>query len=44
MKSEELTMFNFSPKFKFDEERDQYVAELNGVEFVFDELQGGICI
>ena len=32
-------MFNFSPKFKFDEERDQYVAELNGVEFVCDELQ-----
>ena len=28
-------MFNFSPKFKFDEERDQYVAELNGVEFVY---------
>ena len=32
-------MFHFSPKFKFDEERDEYVAELNGVEFVCDELQ-----
>jgi len=30
---EEPTMF------KFDEERDEYVAELNGVEFVCDELQ-----
>ncbi len=25
--------------FKFDEERDEYVAELNGVEFVCDEPQ-----
>lgn len=33
-------MFNFPPKFKFDEERDQYVAEMNGVEFVCDEPQG----
>ena len=32
-------MFGFLPKFKFDEERDAYVAELNGVEFVCDELQ-----
>lgn len=32
-------MFNFLPKFKFVEERDEYVAELNGVEFVCDELQ-----
>ena len=32
-------MLNFSTKFKFDEERDQYVAELNGVEFVCDEPQ-----
>jgi len=27
--------------FKFDEERDEYVAELNGVEFVCDEPQDG---
>jgi len=27
--------------FKFDEERDEYVAELNGVEFVCDELEDG---
>ena len=27
--------------FKFDEELDQYVAELNGVEFVCDEPQDG---
>ena len=39
IKVEELTMFNFLPKFKFDAERDQYVAELNGVEFVCDEPQ-----
>ena len=32
-------MFNFSPMFKFDEERDEYVAQLNGVEFVCDEPQ-----
>lgn len=32
-------MFNFLPKFKFDEELDEYVAELNGVEFVCDEPQ-----
>ena len=32
-------MFNFSPKFKFDEERDEYVAELNGIEFVCNEPQ-----
>ena len=32
-------MFNFSPKFKFDEEQDQYVAEFKGVEFVCDEPQ-----
>ena len=30
-------MFNFSPLFKFDEGRDEYVAQLNGVEFVCDE-------
>lgn len=34
-------MFNFLPKFKFDEERDEYVEELNGVEFVCDEPQTG---
>ena len=27
--------------FKFDEERDEYVAELNGVEFVCDEPEDG---
>ena len=27
--------------FKFDEERDEYVAELNGVEFICDEPQDG---
>jgi len=27
--------------FKFDEERDEYVAELNGVEFTCDELEDG---
>ncbi len=27
--------------FKFDEERDEYVAELNGVEFACDEPQDG---
>ena len=32
-------MFNFSPKFKFDEERDQYVAEFKDVEFVCDKPQ-----
>ena len=32
-------MFNFSPKFRFDEDRDEYVAEMNGIEFVCDELQ-----
>jgi len=35
MDREELVMF------KFDEERDEYVAELNGVEFVCDEPQDG---
>ena len=39
MGAEVLSMFNFSPKFKFDEERDEYVAQLNGVEFVCDEPQ-----
>jgi len=34
-KTEEFSMF------KFDEERDQYVAELNGVEFVCDEPEDG---
>lgn len=38
-KVEVLTTFNFAPKFKFDEERNQYVTELDGVEFVCDELQ-----
>ena len=32
-------MFNFSPKFKFDEERDQYVAQFKGVEFFCNEPQ-----
>ena len=32
-------MFNFSPWFRFDEDREQYVAERNGIEFVCDELQ-----
>ena len=27
--------------FKFDDERDEYVAELNGVEFVCDEPEDG---
>lgn len=27
--------------FKFDEEREEYVAELNGVEFICDEPQDG---
>ncbi len=27
--------------FEFDEERDEYVAELNGVEFVCDEPEDG---
>ena len=27
--------------FKFDEERDEYVAQINGVEFVCDEPQDG---
>ena len=30
-----------SGMFKFDEERDEYVAELNGVEFVCDEPEDG---
>ena len=32
-------MFHFSPTFKFDAERDEYVAELNGVAFVCDKPQ-----
>lgn len=27
--------------FKFDEEREEYVAEINGVEFVCDEPEDG---
>ena len=34
-------MFNSLIKFKFDEERGEYVAQLNGVEFVCDEPQEG---
>ena len=34
-------MLNSLIKFNFDEERGEYVAQLNGVEFVCDEPQEG---